>query len=234
MSKRMNILVACEESQRVTIELRRLGHRAFSCDILECSGGYPEWHIQADVLPLLNGRCKFKTLDGKTHAVNGKWDMIIAFPPCTYMSKAGARWMYPKAGEICSERLKKAMDAKAFFFTILNADCPRIAIENPIPLKIVGLPMPSQKIQPYQFGDAYSKATCLWLKGLPKLRPTNALTEHKPFCPSNTGGFSRGSGGSRGVAQDARSRAVTFPGIGKAMAEQWAGPVEEDNGENKQ
>ena len=219
----MKILVACEESQAVTIELRKLGHEAFSCDIIECSGGHPEWHIMQDVLPLLNGRCSFKTMDGIEHSIDGKWDMIIAHPPCTFMSKAGARWMFPKAGQVAQERLAAAMEAKKFFFEILNADCEKICVENPRPLKIVGLPIPTQVIQPYQFGHPYSKATCLWLKGLETLKPTEILTEYKPFLPSNTGAFSIGGGGSRGVAHDAKTASKTFPGIAKAMAEQWGG-----------
>ncbi len=205
----MRILVACEESQAVTIELRKLGHEAYSCDLIPCSGGHPEWHLQVDALELLKM----------------KWDMIIAHPPCTYMSKAGARWMFPKAGEVSSERFEQAMEAKAFFMRFLNADCPRIAVENPRPLKIVGLPVASQVIQPYEYGHPYSKATCLWIKGLPKLEPTQIVEEYKPFLPSNAGAFSRGRGGSRGVAHDAKTASKTFPGIAKAMAEQWAGEV---------
>ena len=203
----MKILVACEESQAVTIELRKLGHEAYSCDIEPCSGGHPEWHLQQDVVLLLKQ----------------KWDMIIAFPPCTYMSKAGARWMYPRAGELSDSRFEQAMDAKRFFELFYNHPCEKIAIENPRPLKVVVLPKPTQVIQPWQFGHPYSKATCLWLKGLPKLIPTNILGEYKPFLPSNTGGFSRGEGGSRGVAHDAKTASKTFQGIAKAMAEQWAG-----------
>ena len=208
----MKILVACEESQAVTIELRRLGHEAYSCDVIPCSGGHPEWHLQVDALELLKM----------------KWDMIIAHPPCTYMSKAGARWMFPKAGEVSSERLKLAMEAKEFFFRFLKADCPRIAVENPRPLKIVGLPAHTQVVQPYEYGHPYSKATCLWLKGLPPLKPTEIVDDFRPFLPSNTGAFSRGGGGCRGVAHDAKTASKTFPGIAKAMAEQWAGPVKED------
>ena len=219
----MKVLVACEESQAVTKELRKLGHEAYSCDIIECSGGHPEWHIMQDVLPLLNGRCSFNTMDGIENSIDGKWDLIIAHPPCTFMSKAGARWMFPKAGQVAQERLAAAIEAKKFFFEILNADCEKICVENPRPLKIVGLPIPTQVIQPYQFGHPYSKATCLWLKGLETLKPTEILTEYKPFLPSNTGAFSRGGGGSRGVAHDAKTASKTFPGIAKAMAEQWGG-----------
>lgn len=234
----MEILVACEESQAVTKELRRLGHEAYSCDIIECSGGHPEWHIQGDVLDILSPKIGYEntepeiifyTATGTPCRIN-KWDMIIAFPPCTYMSKAGARWMFPKAGIVDEKRLAMAMEAKEFFYRFLNADCQRIAIENPRPLKIVELPKPSQVIQPYEYGHPYSKATCLWLKGLPLLEPTNVVGFYKPFVPSNTGGFSRGEGGSKGAAlrgEDAKHRSKTFPGIAKAMAEQWAGVCEE-------
>mgnify|MGYP003302375570 CR=1 FL=1 len=201
----MKILVACEESQAVTIELRKLGHEAYSCDIQECSGGHPEWHIQGDVLPLLKE----------------KWDLVIAHPPCTYMSKAGARFMYLTAGNVNQERLEKALQAKEFFMKFMNADCDKICIENPTPLKIVGLPKESQVIQPYHFGHPYSKRTLLWLKGLPELKPTNILTEYTPYLPSNTGGFARGKGGSRGVAHNAKDASKTFSGIAQAMAEQW-------------
>ncbi len=221
----MQILVACEESQAVTIALRRLGHEAYSCDIIPCSGGHPEWHIQQDVLPLLNGYAFFKTTDGASHYILGRWDMIIAFPPCTYMSKAGARWMYPKAGQIDPRRFELAMKAKAFFFQFLNADCQRIAIENPRPLKIVQLPKPTQIIQPYEYGHPFSKATCLWLKGLHPLHPTQIIEHYTPFLPSNTGAFSRGGGGHRGTAHDAKTASKTFPGIAAAMAAQWAGDI---------
>ena len=129
--------------------------------------------------------------------------------------------MHPKAGTVNQERLALAMDAKAFFMRFLNADCPRIAVENPVPLKIVGLPMPTQKIQPYMFGHPYSKTTCLWLRGLSPLESTELLDRYTPYLPSNTGGFSRGHGGSRGVAHDAKTASKTFPGIARAMAEQW-------------
>ena len=217
----MKVLVACEESQRVCAAFRDKGHNAFSCDIVPCSGGHPEWHIQGDVLPLLNGNCTFNTSDGQSHDLYGKWDLIIAHPPCTYMSKAGARFMYPVASQIDHDRLEKAMQAKEFFMNFYNADCDRICIENPTPLKVVGLPKGSQVIQPYMFGDPYSKRTLLWLKGLPELKPTNVLKDFVPYLPSNTGGFSRGKGGSRGVAHNAKDASKTFPGIAKAMAEQW-------------
>ena len=217
----MKILVACEESQAVTIELRKLGHEAYSCDIIEQSGGHDEWHIKQDVLPLLNGNCKFKTLDGKEHEINSKWDMIIAFPPCTYMTNGGAVRMYPKKGVINQERFKKAMKAKEFFMSFYNADCPRIAIENPMPMKIVGLPEKSQVIQPYQFGDPFSKRTYLWLKGLPKLEYTNVLTEYQPFINGGGGRLNKENYKGKKFANGSTKRSKTFPGIAKAMAEQW-------------
>lgn len=156
----MNILVACEESQRVTIELRKLGHEAYSCDILDPSGGHPEWHIQQDVIPLLNGKCSFSTMDGVNHSINEKWDLIIAFPPCTHLAVSGAAWFEKKRKD------GRQKDAVEFFCTILNADCEKIAVENPV--NIIGgeyirkffpemaekynLPLkPTQRIQPYQF-----------------------------------------------------------------------------------
>ena len=203
----MRILVACEESQAVTKELRRLGHEAYSCDIIECSGGHPEWHLQVDALELLKM----------------KWDMIIAFPPCTYMANSGAVRMRVK-GQIQPERFEKAMEAKKFFMQLYNADCPKIAIENPNPMKIIGLPQYNQVIQPYQFGHPYSKRTCLWLKGLPPLIPTEIIENHEPYvnggCKDAHGNYKRFQGREE---RDAKTRAKTFPGVARAMAEQWAG-----------
>ena len=138
----MQVLVACEESQAVTIELRKRGHEAWSCDVIECSGGHPEWHIQQDVIPLINGDCLFRTCDGKPHYQFGTWDMIIAFPPCTYLSNAGACRLYPKKGQLDQERYQKGLEGKAFFLKFLNADCPRIAVENPVPCTIFDMPPP--------------------------------------------------------------------------------------------
>lgn len=216
----MNVLVACEESQRACIAFRERGHNAFSCDIQECSGGHPEWHIKGDVLPIINGRCEFTTQNGEKHEIQGKWDLIIAHPPCTYMSKAGARWMH-KGGNIDKDRLKKALAAKEFFMQFYNADCEKICIENPTPLSIVGLPKETQFIQPFWFGEIYSKKTLIWLKGLPLLLPTSLDQLHTPYLPSNTSNFSKGKGGSRGVAHNAKEASKTFEGIAKAMAEQW-------------
>ncbi len=201
----MRILAACEESQTVTIEMRRRGHEAYSCDIERCSGGHPEWHIQADVLEILKM----------------KWDMIIAFPPCTYMTNAGAVRMRVK-GKIVPERFQKAMQAKEFFMRFYNADSPKIAIENPTPMKLVGLPPYSQVIQPYMFGEPYSKRTCLWLKGLPILMATDILSDFVPYvnggCKDANGNYRRFQGRKE---RDSKTRSKTFPGIARAMAEQW-------------
>ena len=172
----MKVLVACEESQRVCNAFRKLGHEAYSCDIIECSGGHPEWHILGDALKVINGNCDFITQDEEKHTIIGKWDLLIAHPPCTYLTNASAVRMRVK-GEIVPERYAKAMEAKEFFMRFINADCDRICVENPVPLKIVDLPPYTQIIQPWQFGHPYSKRTCLWLKGLPKLEPTNIITK---------------------------------------------------------
>lgn len=218
----MNVLVACEESQAVCIAFRERGHNAFSCDIEPCSGGHPEWHLQQDVIPLLDGRCRFKTMDGIEHSIDGKWDLIISHPPCTYLSNAGARWLYA-GGELNTERYRKGLDGKKFFMAMLKADCPRIAVENPIPSSIYDLPQYTQIIQPYQFGEPWSKKTCLWLKGLEELKPTNIVKDYKPYCAS--GSYSgthdpKYKGASR-KGGSAKSRSKTFPGIAKAMASQW-------------
>lgn len=202
----MRVLVACEESQVVCKAFRERGHEAYSCDLQECSGGHPEWHIKADALEI----------------IKIKWDLIIAHPPCTYLSNAGARWLYA-GGELNGERFKMGLSGKAFFMQFLNAECERIAVENPIPSSVYELPKCTQVIQPFEFGERWSKKTCLWLKGLPPLIPTDIIADHIPYCSS--GSYSRShdaryKGASRaGGAAKVRSR--TFAGIAKAMAEQW-------------
>jgi hypothetical protein len=223
--KSMLILVACEESQAVCIAFREKGHEAYSCDIQECSGGHPEWHIQGDVLPLLNGDCAFATVDGAEHHISGKWDMIIAFPPCTYLSNAGAARLYKKfeGKSYCElERLNKGFDAKEFFMRFFNANADKIAIENPIPSGVYRLPPYTQIIQPYEHGHTYSKKTCLWLKGLPKITPTNIV---EPICSWASGGSKDSRGQKRKncgtTFRDSKTKSKTFPGIARAMAEQW-------------
>lgn len=173
----MYVLVACEESQRVCQAFRDKGHIAFSCDIIDTSGEHPEWHIKGDCLPLLNGNCTFTTTDGVEHTISQKWDLIIAHPPCTYLSIAGAARLYPKKGQLDEERYNKGLEAKEFFLKILNADCEKICIENPVQLKVFNMPEYQQQIQPYEYGHPYSKKTRLWLKGLPQLKPTDIITE---------------------------------------------------------
>lgn len=207
----MRVLVACEESQTVCKAFRELGHEAYSCDIQDCSGGHPEWHFKQDVLPLL-----------KQH-----WDLIIAHPPCTYLSHAGARWLY--AGhQLNEERYKKGLAGREFFMQFYNCDCEHIAIENPVPSKVYQMPEPTQVIQPFQFGHPWSKRTLLWLKGLPKLKPTQIVKEHLPYCSS--GSYSKGhdpryKGYPRGGGTS-RVRSKTFPGIAMAMAAQWSDYLE--------
>ena len=201
----MKILIACEESQEVCRAFRELGFEAYSCDLQECSGGKPEWHIVGDAIK---------------EAYSGKYDMMIAHPPCTYMSRAGARWMYPTAGNLCQDRYAKAMEAKAMFLELLNAPIEYIAIENPTPLKVVELPKHSQAIQPYEYGHEYSKRTLLWLKNLPLLKPTDIKSNYKPYLPSNTGGKKRGQK-YQFVNITQKESSKTFSGVAKAMAEQW-------------
>ena len=218
----MKVLVACEESQRVCIAFRNKGHEAYSCDILQCSGGHPEWHIWGDCIPLLNGNCYFYTQNGEYHEID-KWDMIIAHPPCTYMSNAGACRMFPTKGVIDIVRFAKAMKARQFFMAIFNANCTRICIENPTPMKCVKLPDYTQIIQPYQFGEPYSKRTCLWLKGLPQLQPTKILNAYYPYVSCGTS-RNKGNPDKAGVSRKggaSKVRSKTFEGIALAMAEQW-------------
>lgn len=219
----MKILVACEESQKVCIAFREKGHEAYSCDLQKCSGGQPEWHIMQDVIPLLNGRCTFTTCDGVDHQITGKWDMIVAHPPCTYMSNAGACRMFPKKGQIDPERFAKAMQAKEFFMAFYNADCERIVIENPVPLSVVGLPEKTQAIQPYQFGHPYTKKTYLWIKNLPELTPTDIVEPIGPYVCGNSEIWKKqaAKGVVYGKEKSAKHRSKTFSGIAKAMADQW-------------
>lgn len=213
-----NVLVGCEETQAVTKALRAKGHNAFSCDTQECSGGHPEWHIRQDLLEVIKGGT-FTTQSGEIVTIE-KWHTLIAFPPCTFMSKAGARWMYPTAGNICPERFKLAMKAKKFFLDLHNSDIPLKSLENPQPMKVIGLPNHSQEIQPYQFGHPFSKKTLLWLQGLPLLLPTLYVDNYKPYLPSNTGGKKRGQKFMfKNISQKDSSK--TFTGIANAMAEQW-------------
>lgn len=213
----MRVLVACEESQRVCIEFRKHGHIAYSCDIVKCSGGHPEWHILGDVKKVINGMCIFKTEDGATHSFMGfnRWDMVIGFPPCTHLAVSGARYFDEKRKD------GRQLDAIKFFDTIYNCQCDRVCVENPV--NIIGgeyvakyypdymdLPKPTQYINPWQFGHGETKKTGLWLKGLPPLTPTNIVDGREqriwkmPPSPDR-----------------AKNRSKTYSGIAKAMATQW-------------
>lgn len=220
----MKILVACEESQAVTIELRKLGHEAYSNDLIECSGSHPEWHIQRSTLDIMN--------DG--------WDMIIAFPPCTYLSNSGARWMYKSKEDTHLQpwdrephpkhphrRHQQALGAE-FFMAIASADCPKIAIENPMNVMGSIYRKKDQVIQPYEYGDPHKKTTWLWLKGLSSLVPTNIVEPNLRTYTSKTGNkttfsvdYMENKRSKAGESSGLRSK--TYPGIAKAMAQQWAG-----------
>ena len=207
----MRVLVACEESQRVCIAFREKGHEAYSCDIEYCSSGHPEWHIRTDVLRVLNGGV-FVTEDDELHNID-KWDLIIAHPPCTYLSNAGARFLYPK-GVLNEERYKKRLEAKDFFMKLYNADCPKICVENPVLSTIYNMPKHTQEIQPYYFGHPFKKKTRLWLKGLEPLKPTNIVNVSESTKIA-------GNWFNKGGKERQKNRSKTFEGIAKAMAEQW-------------
>lgn len=220
----MKILIACEESQRVCIEFRKKGHEAYSCDIIDQSGGYPEWHIMQDVIPLLNGNCEFTTTDGKKHVIVGQWDMIIAFPPCTYLTVTGNRWFnVERYGEKAIKRYKDRKNAIDFFMAFANSDCEKIAIENPVGVMSSEWRKPDQIINPWQFGDSFEKKTCLWLKGLPKLIPTNIveIPPRKKFDSGKTMPAWYAEVWHLPKEERVKLRSKTFPGIAKAMAEQW-------------
>ena len=200
----MNVLIACEESQTVCIAFRERGHLAFSCDLQECSGDHPEWHIQGDVLSIINGRLHvFWTQDGVKHLIP-YWDLIIAHPPCTHLCASGARWFPEKQKDF---RQQKAV---VFFMQLMLADCPRIAVENPIGIMSTCYRKPDQIIQPWQFGHGEVKATCLWLKGLEPLRSTNIVDGRDPRIWKMGPGMDR-----------SKERSKTYKGIADAMAHQW-------------
>ena len=220
----MRVLIACEESQRVCTAFRQRGHEAYSCDLIDCSGGHPEWHIKADALPLINGNCTFNTMDGKMHQITGAWDLLIAHPPCTYLTNAGARHLW-KGGQLQPDRVQKGILARDLFMRFWYADIPRVVIENPVPSKIFCLPEYSQIVQPFQFGHAVTKKTCLWERGVPPLKPTNIVEPvrgRKMVLKNGTTRYScweMDCGRSR--EERAKARSKTFLGIANAMAEQW-------------
>jgi len=207
------VLIACEESQEVTKEMRLLGIEAYSCDIEPCTGGHPEWHIQGDVLKLLEQ----------------DWDLIIGFPPCTYLTNAGMCNLTRKnsTDEYRADRLKKRDDALEFAKKIYDSKCPKVAIENGVGYLSTGFRKPDQIIRPFQFGHSVNKKTCLWLKGLPKLTPTNLVAPDEITVWEGTGKkiskwyketLALCNGDLKKVSQ---MRSKTFSGIAKAMATQW-------------
>lgn len=216
-ARKLNVLVACEESQRVTSAFRKLGHMAFSCDLQPCGGGRPEWHILGDVTPFLQGETIFETQDKKHHSLS-HWDLIIAHPPCTYLCKVGSPFLYkdpdgwrtdPISGEyihVNTDRWRAMLDAARFFRLCMAAVAPFVAVENPIPMRRAQLPSPSTYIDPSWFGHKFTKKTLLWLKNLPPLMPTIEYP-----CPRE---FVRASRG--------KYRSRTFPGVADAMAKQWS------------
>lgn len=197
----MRILVACEESQAVTSRLLELGHTAFSCDIETCGGDYPEWHLQQDVTPLLKE----------------KWDMIIAFPPCTHLACSGAKWFEQKRKD---GRQQQGVD---FFMEFANANCEKVAIENPVGIMSTVWRKPDQIIQPFEFGDSFRKKTCLWLRGLPKLKPTNLVNEGEQIKYASGRSMPKWYADAYSLPPKKRAkvRSRTFPGIAQAMADQW-------------
>lgn len=222
----MNILVACEESQRVCIAFREKGHQAFSCDILDCSGGHPEWHIKDDVLNVIDGYVRFETCDGEIHhnVYYGTWDMVIAFPPCTYLTVTGNRWFnIDKYGEKAKERWINRFNSIDFFKSIARCNCDKIAIENPIGVMSSCYRKPDQIIHPFMFGDPERKSTCIWLKNLPKLKPNNIVEPIIIKYKNGKGTDSPWHMDTMGLPVEERKkiRSKTFLGIAYAMAEQW-------------
>lgn len=212
----MKVLVACEESQAVTIELRKLGVEAYSCDILDCSGGHPEWHLKQDV----------------TNLLQQPWDMVIGFPPCTYLTITGNRWFnVEKYGNKAIERERNRKEAIEFFLSIYNANAPHIAIENPVGIMSTKFRKPDQIIEPYYFGDPFEKKTCLWLYNLPCLEPTNVVDVPPRRFYDSGRTMATWYADSYGMKPDERAkfRSKTFPGVAKAMATQWVKFIKENN-----
>ena len=225
----MKVLVACEESQAVCKAFRELGHEAYSCDIQECSGGRPEWHIMGDCLPFLNGNCEFQTMDGVVHTVDGKWDLIIAHPPCQKLSVAGCVNLGRKDGSVCQTQewrekfFNDRTDAAIFFMRFFVSNCDRVCVENPVGFMNTHFRKPDQYIEPYQFGSPWKKKTGLWLKGLPLLGPTQIVFPRGKWVQQNKKNMPP-----KAEAWDvvgfrcSKTRSLTFPGVAKAMAEQWS------------
>jgi hypothetical protein len=234
--KKLNVLVACEESQALTRELRLLGHNAFSCDLLPCSGGHPEWHFNNDVFEIIKNQGGVLQ-NGETVNINADWDMMIAHPPCTYLAVSGAQWYYhpedkdlpaesrrphPKHPDRAAER-EKAIE---FFIRIANAPIDKIAIENPVGVISSAYRKPDQIVQPFMFGDEARKTTCLWLKNLPKLEPTDIVSEGERVYfksgKSHPKWYADALSNAKSSEERRTMRSKTFIGMAKAMASQWS------------
>lgn len=231
----MRVLVACEESQAVCIAFRNHGHEAYSCDIQECSGGHPEWHIQGDCLPLLDGDCDFVTCDGTKHHTHGQWDLLIAHPPCTFLSGAGNGWLsVERYGDRAIERSQLRDEAAEFFMMFVKAKCKHKAIENPVGYMNSTYRHADQIIHPYYFAkdendldNYHMKQTCLWLFQLPKLERISMLEKPAPIYVDYTGKKRYYVDSFTGIDKDAKKmRSKTFPGVASAMAEQWGNCLE--------
>ena len=240
----MRILVACEESQAVCIELRRLGHEAYSCDLMECSGGHPEWHIVGDVLPLLNGRCEFTTMDSIPHKIDDRWDAVIAFPPCTHLTSSGAPWFAKKRVD------GRQREGVEFFCKVMSADTDILIVENPVGIMSgdyvvkwypdiaweYGLPYkPVQKIQPYWFGHNARKTTCLFGHGFKPLEATEIVDPGEMTADGHSYGasaaYARDENGKILAWNDPRTaviRSKTPPGVARAIAEQIFGDARKE------
>lgn len=210
----MRVLIACEESQATTKAFRKLGHEAFSCDLLPCSGGHPEWHYQQDVFEVIN--------EG--------WDLMVAHPPCTFLAVSGARWMYNKDGSVNQDRWNNQQKALAFVQKLMDAPIDKIAIENPISVISSQIRKPDQIINPWMFGDKAQKSTCLWLKNLPLITPTNIVEKGEFFewVDKKTGKTKRQAQWYLDALKNAKTkeerqtlRSKTFEGMANAFADQW-------------
>ena len=234
----LNVLIACEESQRVCTEFRKLGHNAYSCDLIECSGGHPEWHYMCDVLGVIRDKGGILQNGNSCYLPEGQeWDLMIGHPPCTYLSVSGAKWFYhPDDKDLPVElrrphpkfpnRLKDREDAIAFFKTLANSDIKRIAIENPIGVMSKEFRKPDQIVQPYYFGDSATKSTCLWLKNLPPLKKTEEVDPgeriHFKSGKSMPKWYSEAFTKAKSAEERRTIRSKTFPGLAKAIATQWS------------
>ena len=226
MRHKLNVLIACEESQAECKAFRELGHKAFSCDIQPCrKSGNPEWHIHGDVTPYLNGETHFITQSGKRYKVD-HWDLIIAHPPCTYLCKLSSCQLYREPTTICTidgktiianwERVESLKKGRAFFYRCLHANVPYLAVENPIPMALAKLPRPSCYADPSWYGVKYTKKTCYWLKNLPPLMGECSYSKPKSYVNASRGKY--------------RSR--TFPHMAKAIAKQWSEYILDDLNNN--